>query len=72
MPQPEVDRRVAATIEAIRRDVAANGLYYRVWLHLREKGLTGRPGDRAGLARELEKITRRAERNRRRGQEEGR
>src|SRR5260370_390639 len=62
---------VGARVEAIRRDVAANGLYYRVWLHLREKGLISRPGDRAGLVREVERITRRAECHRRRTQGDG-
>lgn len=60
MPQSEVERRVAVTVQAIRQDVAANGLYYRVWLHLRQKGLIGRPGDRAALVREVQKLWRRA------------
>lgn len=61
MPESEVAKRVAATVAAIRQDVAANGPYYQVWLHLRRKGLIGRPADRAALFRELRKIRRRAD-----------
>ena len=71
MSADEVSRRVAATVEAIRQDVGANGLYYRVWLHLRGQGLTGRPGDRAGLARVVQRIRRRAEGSRRRQGDRG-
>jgi hypothetical protein len=68
MPPPEVDRRVTATLEAIREDAAAKGPYYRVWLHLRRKGLLGRGGDWAALRAEARKLLRKAERNRRRAQ----
>jgi hypothetical protein len=60
MAQDEVDRRVAATLRAIRADAAAAGLYSRVWLHLRRKGLVGRGSDRSALAAELRKVRRRA------------
>ena len=66
MPPAEVGRRVAATVAAIRQDAAANGLYSLVWLHLCRKGLTGRPGDRHALLSEMQQISRRAERSRRR------
>lgn len=64
--EAEVQRRSAATIEARRQDAAQNGLYYRVWRHLCEKGLIGPSGDRAGLATELRRLHRRAERQQRR------
>jgi len=64
MPQAESNQRFAALVEAIRQDVAANGLYYRIWLHLRQQGLTGTAGHRADVVRELERIARRAEGNR--------
>ncbi len=64
--QPEIDRRVEATVRAIREDAAAEGPYYRLWLHLRQKGLIGRPGDRASLRRAMDEIRHRAEGHRRR------
>jgi hypothetical protein len=70
MPQDEVDRRAAAAFEAARADEAANGLYSRVWQHLRQKGLIGRGGDRAAILAEAQKVVRRAERNRRRARGE--
>ncbi len=66
MSDEEVDRRAAATIQACRDDAAANGLYYRVWLHLRRKGLIGKPGDRDALIAEVRRMSRRAESNWRR------
>jgi hypothetical protein len=69
MPPSESDRRVAATIRAIREDAAADGLYYRVWLHLCRKGLTSGRGDRAALAAEIQQIRRRAEGHLRRTQD---
>jgi hypothetical protein len=60
MPSIEVDRRVAATVQAIRGDAAADGPYYRVWLHLRRKGLIAPSGDRAALIRAVQRIRRRA------------
>jgi len=66
MPEQESTRRFAALVAAIQQDVTANGLYYRIWLHLRQKGLTARTGNRAELVRDLERIARRAEGNRRR------
>jgi hypothetical protein len=64
MARPEVDRRVAATLDAIREDQAKGGLYLRVWRHLKGKGLTARRGGRAALAAEFQKIQRTAGRNR--------
>jgi hypothetical protein len=66
MAEAEGDRRAAAAVRAIRDDASAAGPYYRVWLHLRRKGLIGRPGDRSALGRELQQIRRRAEGSRRR------
>ncbi|HWG44369.1 MAG TPA: hypothetical protein VN688_16440 [Gemmataceae bacterium] len=56
MPDAEVDRRAAATIQACKEDAAANGLYHRVWLHLRARGLIGQRGDRASLIAEARRI----------------
>jgi hypothetical protein len=58
MTQAEVDRRVAATIQACRKDAAANGLHYRVWLHLRARGLLGKRGDRQALRSEMQRLNR--------------
>jgi hypothetical protein len=66
MGEDEIERRSAATIRARRDDAAANGLYFRVFLHLCHKGLVGPSGDRAALAAEVRAIRRNAERNRRR------
>jgi hypothetical protein len=60
MPSAEVERRVAATVRAIREDAVANGLYFRVWSHLRRKGLVAPSGDRSGLIRTVQRIRRRA------------
>jgi hypothetical protein len=66
MSDEEVARRAEATIRACHKDAAINGLYHRVWLHLRGRGLVGRRGDRAGLLAEVQKISRRAVSNLRR------
>lgn len=66
MSDTEVERRAAATIQACRDDAAANGLYYRVWLHLRRQGLIGQRGDRAALRAEARRLDRQAQRARRR------
>jgi hypothetical protein len=68
MPPAEVARREAVTIRAIQQDVAADGVYGRVWRHLRKKGLVARPGDRSAVAREMQQIRRRAAALRRRAQ----
>ena len=68
MPAPEVDRRVEATVRAIREDAKARGPYYRVWLHLRDRGLVAPRGDRSALRAEVRRIGRRTERSRRRVQ----
>jgi hypothetical protein len=67
MSQAEVDRRVAATVRAIREDAAAGGPYSRVWLYLRRRGLVARRGDRSALLAEVTQIRRRAERRQRSG-----
>jgi hypothetical protein len=62
MDEAEIDRRSAATIRAREEDAARGDLYYRVWLHLCRRGLTGRPGDRDALAAEVCRIRLHAER----------
>lgn len=69
MPRAEVERRYAATVRARQADAAANGLYYRVWVHLCQRRLTGRTGDRDALAAEFQKIQRGVARNLRRAQQ---
>jgi hypothetical protein len=70
MSDEEVERRAAATIQACKDDAAANGLYHRVWLHLRQRGLIARPGDRDALRAEARRLNRRAAGNRRRTRSE--
>jgi hypothetical protein len=69
MSDTEVARRVAATVQACKDDAAANGLYYRIWLHLRGKGMLGQRGDRAALLAEVRRMDRQTRRSRRRIQE---
>jgi hypothetical protein len=69
MSDAEVARRAAATIQACKKDAAAGGLYYRVWLYLRQKGLIAQPGDRDGLLAEARRIRRRAQGNMHRARE---
>jgi hypothetical protein len=71
MPSAEVERRVAATVRAIREDAAADGLYHRVWLHLRRKGLVATAGDRTRLIREVQRAWRRAGAGRTRKTDQG-
>lgn len=59
MSDAESKRRADATMAARKQDAAENGLYYQVWKHLCAKGLTGRSGDREGLALETRKLQRR-------------
>jgi hypothetical protein len=63
MSPDEVDRRYAATIRARRDDASTEGLYYRVWMHLRLQGLLARPGDRSALVVERAALHRRLERS---------
>src|SRR5262245_23120784 len=65
MDAAEVGRRSAAAVRARTDDAAADGLHYRVWLHLRRQGLTAPSGDRAALRAELDRIRRGAGRRRR-------
>jgi hypothetical protein len=67
----EVVRRVATTIQACQDEVVSNGLYYRLWLHLRGKGLIGKRGDRSALRAEMRRIERQSERQRRRRRDSG-
>ena len=53
MSEEEVKQRSAETIQARRTDALVEGLYYRVWRHLCQRGLIGRPGDRFALNAEL-------------------
>jgi hypothetical protein len=57
MTAKEVRRRSAATIQARQQDAARNGLYHRVWVHLRRKQLIALSADRTALADELRQIT---------------
>lgn len=66
MSDAEVSRRYAPTVEARREDAASNGLYYRVWLHLCQRGLIDQPGSRAALAEDVGRIQRSATRYRQR------
>jgi hypothetical protein len=66
MTAAETDRREAATVQARHQDAAAGGLYYRVWLHLRQRGLTAPSGDRSAVLEDLGRIARSAKRARRR------
>lgn len=58
MAEDEVHRRAAAMVEAVREDDAVQGLYRRVWDHLRQRGLTGRSGDRDAAIEEIARIHR--------------
>jgi hypothetical protein len=66
LPEEEVRKRSEATVKARREDAAAGGLYYRVWRHLCQRGLTSPPGDREGLAEEVRRLYWKAERRQRR------
>lgn len=68
MSPEEAARRADATMAARRADAAANGLYFRVWLHLQARGRVGRSGDRAGLADDCRTLQRTITRNRRRAE----
>jgi hypothetical protein len=56
MADAEVERRAAATARAIRQNLTAKGSYYRVWRHLRRRGLTVGRGDHASVVRELQRL----------------
>ncbi len=62
----EIERRYAATVRARAQDRANDGVYFKVWRHLCDMGLTDRPGDRAAMARDVARILRQAERSRQR------
>lgn len=66
MSSEESERRTAPTVQARREDEAAQGVYYRVWRHLCQKGLIGPPGDREGLKADFARLSRQMDRNRRR------
>jgi hypothetical protein len=65
-PPEEVARREAAVLRARGADRDADGVYYRVWLHLCRRGLVSPPGDRAAVRAELLRLHRQADRSRRR------
>ncbi len=64
MADAEVRRRSAATVRAREEDAAADGLYHRLWQHLRRLGLTCPSGDRAALREDVRRIARDADRRR--------
>ncbi len=66
MEQEEVNRRVEATIRACKEDATADGLYYRLWLHLCDKKLVANRGDQHALLAEVQRLSRRAQRHRQR------
>jgi hypothetical protein len=66
MRPQEIERRYAATIQARQADQAANGLYYRVWLHVCHKGLIATAGSREALTADWLRIHRIAQRSRQR------
>jgi hypothetical protein len=68
MDREEIDRRASAMAESIRQDVAAGGVYGRVWLHLRNKGLLAAGGDREKVWAEMRKVRHRLERGGRCGE----
>ena len=45
-----------AAMAARQQDAAVNGLYSRVWCHLRDKGLVGKRGDKSALYAEMQKM----------------
>lgn len=66
MPQAEVERRYAASVQARVHDAESNGIYTKVWRHLCAKLLTDQPGCPDALKRDLERIQRSAQRARNR------
>jgi predicted DsbA family dithiol-disulfide isomerase len=59
----EVEQRSRAVTRATREDAASDGLYHRVWHHLRDLGLTRPSSDRVTLAEEVRLIRRSMEAN---------
>lgn len=66
MSDAEAKERQEAALKARLDDVAARGPNYKVWLHLRQKGLIARSGDRSALTHDMQKMQRNAERSQRR------
>jgi hypothetical protein len=62
----EVAQRSAATIRARQEDAASNGLYYRLWLYLCQRGLIVPSGNRAAVIEEVKFIHRLGQRQQRR------
>jgi predicted DsbA family dithiol-disulfide isomerase len=56
MSSEEVKKRSKAADQASLDDAKADGLHYRIWRHLRDRGLTRSSGDRAPLEVELLRI----------------
>jgi hypothetical protein len=66
MSDEEARKRSEASIQSRRADAAGNGVYYRVWLHLRARGLTAPSGDREGVRLDMSRVHRNTVRNQRR------
>lgn len=56
MPAEEVDCRYGATVKARLEDKSKNGLYFRLWQYLRDRGLVGSPGNKQDLEDEIRRI----------------
>ena len=66
MSDEEAARRSEASVESRKEDAAAQGLYFRVWIHLQQKGLTAPHGDREGVRLDMSRLNRNTVRHRRR------
>lgn len=62
MSYEEAEKRREATIASRLKDKDKKGLYYQVWQHLCRLGKIGRPGNRAGMRAEGQKLLRTIER----------
>jgi hypothetical protein len=56
MPLDEVRQRSIAASQACREDRAADGLYARLWRHLRDLGLTVSLADRGAVDAEMKRL----------------
>jgi hypothetical protein len=66
MSEEEAARRSEASVQSRKEDAAAQGLYFRVWIHLQQKGLTAPHGDREGVRLDMSRLNRSTLRHRRR------
>jgi hypothetical protein len=62
----EAAPRSAASVEARKADANEQGLYFRVWSHLKSRGLTVPSGDRRAVQAEMARVYRETERQQRR------